>query len=169
MSDSQIKELKAQAKTIKSELGIKHQQALDEAARRSGFNDYHHARKELLKKPHVVIFGLHLKYVLDCSSDFLAENGLSEHPTYWDQCRQAYEDYFYSDSQDEDDPLSPDEWIEHNDWVALTFERSEIKSIKDAIDYIRELFFHPPEFIVFDDMLVDLSEYASDDYVRFSG
>lgn len=48
-------DLKRLAKTLKKEMGIKHSAALELAARRGGFQHYHHARKALVHDREVSI------------------------------------------------------------------------------------------------------------------
>ncbi len=158
MTDITIEFLKAQAKDIKIELGIKHQQALDEASRRAGFQDYHHARKSILGKPHQILFGVDLKYFLDLGEEYLLSKGMNQCYEYWLKCYEVAQEELGIDSEI---------WRDENDWIALTARPKDVKSIKDAIDYIRSIFFHPPLFVLFDGILVDLSVYHADDYIRF--
>jgi hypothetical protein len=160
MTSITIEDLKLQAQIIKLELGIKHQQALNEASRRSGFHDYHHARKVILDKPHEIIFGMDSKYVLfDYSPERLKELGLSECYDYWEQCYSVAEKHLGDHIE---------YWAEENDWVALKAAPKNVKSIKDAVEFIRSIFFHPPFFVLFDGVIIDFSTYSSDDYVLFA-
>lgn len=150
--------LKIHAKQLKIELGIKHQQALDHASVSAGYQSYHHARKELLKKPHSLIFGIDIKDFMEMRS-LLPEYGLSEEYNYWLKCHNAAAKKIGSGVQS---------WTEQNDWIAVSGQPTHIKTVKGAIDFIRNVFFHPPLFVLFDGLLVELDSFVADDYVRFS-
>lgn len=158
MSEEKITELKTLAKEIKQELGIKHQQALDEAARRSGYLHYCHARQILLQKPHEILFGVDIKHYMEVGVDSWNELGIFEHATYWDRCYEiAQESLEYPDIE---------YWPEENDWLAMVARPPEVKTIKDAIEFIRGVMFHPPEFILFDGMIIELDSFTSDNYLK---
>lgn len=143
--------IKHQAKKIKTELNIKHQQAVDVSAKRAGFQSYHHARKELINTPHKVMYGVDIKHYMDADSrGILKQYGFTERYDYSEAC---YELALETLNQEQ-----LEDWQSINDWVAIEAAPMNVKDINDAIAFGLKAFFFEPVFMLFDGMVIELEE-----------